>query len=161
MLSRKKENGMKSVSYKLLDTWSDSIAFYAQTNWDIKFIKKGGLKIGFYFPESDHQESKYVVNEVDKLLEWLSGKFKSDSISELNFVVKIIYTNCFLKSARKLPLSIKEKLASNLEVLRKNPFDTILRTKSLTGKLAGFYSFRVTRLASNFLLFRSWNSKIN
>jgi len=60
-------------------------------------------------------------------------------------MVKVVYTNHFLKSARKLPALIKEKSASSIEVLQKNPFDSTLHTKSLTGKLAGFYSFRITR----------------
>ena len=60
-------------------------------------------------------------------------------------MVKIVYTNRFLKSAKKLPLNIQDKLGSNLEILQENPFNSSLHTKPLTGKLVGLYSFRNTR----------------
>lgn len=60
-------------------------------------------------------------------------------------MIHIVYGNYFLKSAKKLPKKQQEKLAELLEILRQNPFSSFLHTKSLTGKLAGFYSFRITR----------------
>lgn len=60
-------------------------------------------------------------------------------------MIHIVYGNHFLKSARKLPKKQQEKLAELLETLRQNPFSPFLHTKSLTSKLAGFYSFRITR----------------
>jgi len=60
-------------------------------------------------------------------------------------MIKAVYTSRFFKSARKLPPSIQNKLASRLEILQENPFNSLLHSKSLTGKLVGFYSFRVTR----------------
>jgi len=60
-------------------------------------------------------------------------------------MVKLIYTNRFLKSAKKLPLKIQDKLGSKLEILQENPFNSLLHTKPLTGRLVGFYSFRITR----------------
>ncbi len=60
-------------------------------------------------------------------------------------MVKVTYANHFLKSAKKLPLSIKKKLAINLEALQKNPFNSTLYTKPITEKLTGLYSFRITR----------------
>ncbi|OGZ38376.1 MAG: hypothetical protein A3A94_03365 [Candidatus Portnoybacteria bacterium RIFCSPLOWO2_01_FULL_43_11] len=60
-------------------------------------------------------------------------------------MIKIVYGNSFLKSVKKLPKQQQEKLADLLEVLRENPFHQLLHAKSLTGSLAGFYSFRITR----------------
>jgi len=60
-------------------------------------------------------------------------------------MLKLVYTNRFLKSAKKLPFYIQNKLGDKLETLQQNPFHSFLHTKSLTGPLSGFYSFRVTR----------------
>lgn len=60
-------------------------------------------------------------------------------------MVKIIYASDFLKSAKKLPQKIQDRLASKLELLGKNPFHQLLHSKSLSGQLAGFYSSRITR----------------
>lgn len=60
-------------------------------------------------------------------------------------MIKIVYTNHFLKSSKNLPLAIQNKLATKLEILQKNPFYPLLHTKPLTGSLSGFYSFRITR----------------
>ena len=58
---------------------------------------------------------------------------------------QIIYGCYFLKSAKKLPKKQQEKLPELLETLKENPFHKLLHTKPLTGQLAGFYSFRITR----------------
>lgn len=60
-------------------------------------------------------------------------------------MIKIIYGNPFIKSAKKLPVELQKKLASLLEILSINPFHPQLRSKPLTGELTGFYSFRITR----------------
>lgn len=60
-------------------------------------------------------------------------------------MLKILYSNSFLKSAKKAPPTIQRRLGENLEVLQENPFHSLLHTKSLSGQLSGFYSFRVTR----------------
>ena len=60
-------------------------------------------------------------------------------------MIKIIYTNHFLRSSKKLPPPIQNKLATKLESLSENPFHPFLHTKSLTGHLSGFYSFRIIR----------------
>ncbi|MFH1894385.1 MAG: type II toxin-antitoxin system RelE/ParE family toxin [Patescibacteria group bacterium] len=60
-------------------------------------------------------------------------------------MISVVYANSFLKSAKKLPKPQQNKLAQLLETLQKNPFHLKLRTKSLTGPLTGFYSFRITR----------------
>ena len=53
-------------------------------------------------------------------------------------MIQLIYSKHFLKSIKKLPTSIKNKLATKLELLQKNPFHPLLHTKSLTGPLFGF-----------------------
>lgn len=60
-------------------------------------------------------------------------------------MIRVEYSNQFLKSAKQLPESKQIKLADLLIILRKNPFDSRLHAKKLTGNLVGFYSFRITR----------------
>jgi len=60
-------------------------------------------------------------------------------------MLKLVYTKSFLKSAKKLPFHIQNNLSGKLEILQENPFHSFLHTKSLTGVLSGFYSFRITR----------------
>lgn len=60
-------------------------------------------------------------------------------------MIQIVYSNYFIKSVRKFPKKQQEKLAELLEILKKNPFHSLLHTKSLSGRLTGFYSFRITR----------------
>ena len=60
-------------------------------------------------------------------------------------MIQIIYGQHFLKSAKKLPIKIQDKLARQINLLQKNPFHPLLHTKSLTSSLSGFYSFRITR----------------
>lgn len=60
-------------------------------------------------------------------------------------MIKIVFGDAFIKSAKKLPKNSQEKLAELLEKLTINPFNPLLHSKSLSGKLTGFYSFRITR----------------
>ena len=60
-------------------------------------------------------------------------------------MMDIVYGKAFLKSVKKLPVRQQRKLAGLLESLCKNPFYPSLHTKQLSGELAGFYSFRITR----------------
>ncbi|PIW74754.1 MAG: hypothetical protein CO003_01065 [Candidatus Portnoybacteria bacterium CG_4_8_14_3_um_filter_44_15] len=60
-------------------------------------------------------------------------------------MLNLVYTNRFLKSSKKLPFHIQNNLSGKLETLQKNPFHSFLHTKSLTGDLSGFFSFRITR----------------
>ena len=60
-------------------------------------------------------------------------------------MIEIVYSARFLKLARKLPKAQTEKLAKLLETFQANPFYPTLHTKPLSGQLAGFYSFRITR----------------
>jgi addiction module RelE/StbE family toxin len=60
-------------------------------------------------------------------------------------MISVVYGDSFLKSARRVPPKEQKKLARLLTVLQKNPFHSMLHTKSLSGELAGLYSFRITR----------------
>ena len=60
-------------------------------------------------------------------------------------MIILVYSNRFLKSARKLPKQQQKKLVNLLEIIQGNPFHSQLHTKSLTGQLSGLYSFRITR----------------
>ena len=56
---------------------------------------------------------------------------------------KLVFGNQFLKSAEKLDMKLKTKLKSSLDFLLRNPFHPTLHTKPLTGKLSGYYAFRL------------------
>ena len=60
-------------------------------------------------------------------------------------MIRVVYHKNFLKSAKTLPEFQQSKFADLIEILRENPFNPVLHTKRLTGKLAGFLSFRITR----------------
>lgn len=60
-------------------------------------------------------------------------------------MIKITYSKNFLKSAKKLPKIQQRKLTKLLVLLQKNPFNSLLHTKQLSGNLIGFLSFRITR----------------
>jgi len=59
--------------------------------------------------------------------------------------MQLILEQSFLKSAQRLPQNIKEKLGERLGLLEANPYHPLLHTKKLSGDLAGFFSFRITR----------------
>lgn len=58
---------------------------------------------------------------------------------------KLVFSSQFLKSASELDRKLKPKLKSGLDILSQNPFHPILHIKSLSGKLAGYHSFRLGR----------------
>jgi len=60
-------------------------------------------------------------------------------------MISVVYTNHFLKSAKRLDKKIQNKLAGAIIIIQKNPFSPVLHTKHPAGKLAGFFSFRITR----------------
>ena len=60
-------------------------------------------------------------------------------------MVKIVHGSHFAKSVRMLPESIKTKLSKLLVILERDPFHPLLHTKNLSGQIAGFMSFRITR----------------
>ena len=57
----------------------------------------------------------------------------------------VVFGKRFIALSRKLPKELKSKLKKNLDLLSRDPFHSLLHTKPLTGKLAGFYSFRLGR----------------
>lgn len=59
--------------------------------------------------------------------------------------MQLIYDKGFLKGVKILPKNIQSKLAHLLELLQENPFAPLLHAKRLSGELAGFFSFRITR----------------
>lgn len=58
---------------------------------------------------------------------------------------KLVFGGQFLQSAKRLAREMKPRLKVSLDILFENPFHPTLRTKSLSGKLAGYHSFRVGR----------------
>jgi len=59
--------------------------------------------------------------------------------------VKISFKDGFHKSAKVFNKKQRDKLADLVVLLSRNPFNKKLHTKPLGGKLAGLYSFRITR----------------
>jgi len=56
----------------------------------------------------------------------------------------IIYpTSQFLKSYKRLSISIKKKAKEKDKIFRQNPFTPILRTHKLKGKLKNYWSYSV------------------
>jgi len=55
----------------------------------------------------------------------------------------ILFGDGFLNSVKKIEKSLAIRLNSQLIFLQQDPFHAKLHTKSLNGKLAGFYSFRI------------------
>ncbi|MBI3638472.1 hypothetical protein HY227_01890 [Candidatus Wolfebacteria bacterium] len=60
-------------------------------------------------------------------------------------MIDIVYYRNFLKSAKCLPKSQQKKFANLLVALKANPFHPLLHAKYLSGELAGFLSFRISR----------------
>lgn len=60
-------------------------------------------------------------------------------------MIQVEYGRLFLKRVQELPEKEQRKLAFLLECLGENPFDAKLKSKKLSGNLAGFFSFRVGR----------------
>lgn len=58
---------------------------------------------------------------------------------------EIIYDSDFVKDAHRLPMKLQDKLADLIEILRNNPFDSLLHTKPLSVPLQGIFSFRISR----------------
>jgi addiction module RelE/StbE family toxin len=60
-------------------------------------------------------------------------------------MINLLYGKHFFKSAKKISGNQQEKLAELLTILKQNPFDSRLHTKTLSGRFSGCYSFRITR----------------
>jgi len=59
-------------------------------------------------------------------------------------MVKLLYGTKFFRQAKKISKDQQKKLSELLEIFQKNPFDSKLHTKALSGKFSGLYSFRAT-----------------
>ena len=60
-------------------------------------------------------------------------------------VIKISFRKGFKKSARVLNRKNLVRLTDLIVIFSNNSFHSKLHTKALTGKLAGLFSFRITR----------------
>lgn len=60
-------------------------------------------------------------------------------------MVRVYYGDHFKKQVKKLTEKQQVKLARLVVLLKENPFNSQLHTKSLSGKLIGIYSFRLER----------------
>ncbi len=60
-------------------------------------------------------------------------------------MIRIVHSDGFLRSAKRLPQSTREKLTRLPGIFGDNPFHPLLHTKKLGGEFAGLYSFRITR----------------
>ncbi len=57
----------------------------------------------------------------------------------------IRYSKTFVKSLAKMPKAVQEKTEQAILLLQSDPAHPKLHTKKLSGSLASFYSFRVSR----------------
>lgn len=60
-------------------------------------------------------------------------------------MIELVYGGDFVRSAKRLPKKLREKLPDLLDILQINPFHPLLHSKPLTGSLKGYFSFRITR----------------
>lgn len=74
--------------------------------------------------------------------------------------IKIINTARFLKSLRRLPKSVREKVEERDHVFRKNPFDPTLNTHKLHGRLKKFWAYSVDYSYRVIFIFRDGNEAI-
>ena len=58
--------------------------------------------------------------------------------------MKIFYHSRFFKKYQKLPIKIKLSIEDKEKVFRRNPFDPLLRTHRLHGRLKGLWAFSLT-----------------
>lgn len=58
--------------------------------------------------------------------------------------MEIEYPKSFLKAVRNLPLKEQLLLSQKIEIFKKNPQDSKLKTHQLTGKLKHIHSFSLT-----------------
>jgi mRNA-degrading endonuclease YafQ of YafQ-DinJ toxin-antitoxin module len=57
--------------------------------------------------------------------------------------MKILYSNRFLKSLRKLPAHIQDRAGQKENIFKKYPFSKMLKTHKLHGKFGDCYAFSV------------------
>jgi mRNA-degrading endonuclease YafQ of YafQ-DinJ toxin-antitoxin module len=58
-------------------------------------------------------------------------------------IKKIYYTQNFERKAKKLPRILKSEIQNREKLFRDNPFNPILKTHKLKGKLKNFWSFSI------------------
>lgn len=56
---------------------------------------------------------------------------------------RFYYTDVFKKKLNKLSSKNSKKIKKRMELFLENPFNPILKTHKLTGKLQGYYSFSI------------------
>ena len=59
--------------------------------------------------------------------------------------MRVIVGSQFVRDTQRLPESIQEKLAHQIDICARNPFDARLHTKPLSGSFQGLFSFRIGR----------------
>jgi len=59
--------------------------------------------------------------------------------------MRVLFSKRFVKSIGTLPKDIHKKLDRLLELMRTDPYHPLLHTRRLSGDMAGYLSFRVTR----------------
>lgn len=59
-------------------------------------------------------------------------------------IKRIYYTKNFAQKAVELPLNLKSEIVKRERIFRKNPFQPILKTHKLKGKLKNLWSFSIT-----------------
>ena len=72
--------------------------------------------------------------------------------------MKIIYNTRFIREYKKLPSKIITKAQKIITTLEKNPFNPILKTHKLNGKLKNFYACNIDY--SYRIIFEIENDKI-
>ena len=59
-------------------------------------------------------------------------------------MIKIYYSSQFIKSLKRLPENIAILVEGKQSFFMINPFNSLLKTHKLTGKLSQYYSFSIT-----------------
>ena len=59
--------------------------------------------------------------------------------------MKVLLGKRFLKSVNTLPVDVQKKLDRLLELVKNDPYHSLLHTKRLSGDMTGYLSFRITR----------------
>ena len=59
-------------------------------------------------------------------------------------MIKIYYSSQFIKSLKRLPENIAILFEGKQSFFMINPFNSLLKTHKLTGKLSQYYSFSIT-----------------
>ncbi len=57
--------------------------------------------------------------------------------------MEVLFTPHFKRSAKRLPVSMREIVEVRLSIFLKDPFAPTLKTHKLTGKLNGYWAFSI------------------